>query len=179
MSGAVLRLALALALTAGDGGSEGDPPDAGPPSSVEINGLQIPIAADPNAPGHRPIEGAVDDAAPRRVHGSASDNPGAAETPLGELLESRAAELTNCAIWSPDGTAVRGWLSVEWRVEIDGSASRFHVIESSLASPLVERCLTREMGQWHFPPPSAPGLVRHSFYFAIPARADLQPEPLP
>jgi len=145
-------------------------------STVEVHGLQVPIAADPTLPGHRPVEGAVDD----------DDTPLRPTPPPEErgvyddFLESRTSDLDNCAIWSPGGAAVKGWFVAEWTIATDGAAQKLRVIRSTLGSPLIEACLLREIGQWRFPPPAKDGeLVRHAFYFSSPARTDLLPPEAP
>ncbi len=159
-----------LGRTNADAGAIADP-DGGVPQVVEIHGLQISIAADASTPGHRPVEGAVEEVsllAPRPARTAAFT--------YDDFLEARSADLSSCASWSPDGRQVKGWLSVEWSVALDGTPSRFKVLENDLDSPLVERCMLREMSSWRFPPPPSEGfLVRHSFYLSLPARKDLAP----
>ena len=145
--------------------------DAGAQQTVEIGGLQIPIAADDSMPGHRPVQGLVDEVVPSHTRSSR-----ASRFNYDDLLEARTADLSACASWSPDGRAVKGWLSVEWVVASDGTPSRFKILENDLDSPLVERCMLREMAAWHFPPPpNGDLLVRHNFYLMLPARPELTP----
>ena len=145
-------------------------------STVEVHGLQVPIAADPTLPGHRPVEGAVDpDDTPLRPTPPAEDRG-----IYDDFLESRTSDLDNCAIWSPGGAAVKGWFVAEWILDPGGQPQKLRVIRSTLGSPLIEACLLREIGQWRFPPPAKDGeLVRHAFYFSSPARTDLLPPEAP
>jgi len=166
-----------------DGRQAVGPIDGGPGSvtdggvsTVEVNGLQVSIAADPTLPGHRPVEGAIDP----------EDQPLRPTPPLSEqgvyddFLDSRTSDFDNCAIWSPGGAAVKGWFVAEWTVRTDGHTEQLRLIRTTLGSPLIEACLLREIGQWRFPPPATDGqLVRHAFYFTSPARTDLLPPELP
>jgi len=162
------------------GAAQPGPPAAetidGGSSTVEVHGLQVPIEADPSLPGHRPVEGTIDpDDLPRRPTPPPEDRG-----IYDDFLESRTSDLDNCAIWSPGGAAVKGWFVAEWTVEASGQPQQLRVIRSTLSSPLIEACLLREIGQWHFPPPLKPGeLVRHAFYFSSPARTDLLPPEAP
>ncbi len=159
----------ALRATWADGGPRPSPLDGGVPSTVEIGGLQVPIAADQDTLGHRPVQGAVDEA-PRGA--GRADKPKAQS--YDDLLEDRKAGLSSCGSWSPDGRAVKGWLSVEWLVAPDGVPARFKVLEDNLSSPSVERCMVREMASWRFdPPPREAITVRHNFYLMIAARSEL------
>jgi len=156
-----------------DGGAQA-PADAGP-SAVEVHGLQVPISPDPTLPGRRPVEGAVD-ANEQPLH----KLPAPDRDPYEDFLDSRSSDLDNCAVWSPGGAAVKGWFVAEWRLEADGVPHEMRVIRSTLASPLIEACLLREIAQWRFPPPPAEHqLVRHAFYFTSPQRTDRLPPEVP
>jgi hypothetical protein len=141
-------------------------------TAVDVHGLQVPIAADPTLPGHRPVEGVIDtDDLPLRP------TPTVPERDIyDDFLDSRTSDFDNCAVWSPGGAAVKGWFVAEWVVRTEGHVERLRVIRSTLESPLIEACLLREISQWRFPRPAIDGqVVRHAFYFSSPARTDLLP----
>ena len=133
--------------------------------------MQIPIAVNQTTLGHRPVQGAVDEA-PSTAR---ADKP--ATPTYDDYLEERKAGLSSCASWSPDGREVKGWLSVEWLVSADGIPSHFKVLDDGLNAPVVERCMLREMATWRFTPPPHEALtVRHNFYLTMAGRSELPAE---
>ena len=169
---ALLNKVYALRATYADGGVSPRPSASGGgavPRTVEIGGVQVPLTDDENTLGHRHVEGAVDDVPPSIPRTEKTQTQDYAD-----YLEERKGALSSCASWSPDGREVKGYLLVQWLVAPDGAASNFKVVEDNLNSPLVERCMARDMAGWRFdPPPHEPTTVKHTFYLTIAGRTEM------
>ena len=66
-----------------------------------------------------------------------------------------------------DESSLKGGLKVEWQILSSGSVTQVRVIEESVGSPVLSKCITDVISQLPFPPSPQGKIIKPSFSFVF------------